>query len=143
MSSFANIGVFCGEFEGVRSFWIWGQVFLGADDCGTIQECTRLRCCSMACKDRSKRWQWMCWRLCEIGFEFERRVDGWMQGVSGMCEVETDFRNLRMNVRFDGRKKEIRSRSSCERDDYECGCVWKSRFEFFLYVFTFGLEICR
>ena len=77
----------------------------------------KIKVCSMAGKDRSKRWQGMCWRVCEMEFEFEGRVDGWMQGVSGMREVETDFRNLRMNVRFDGRKKEIRSRSSFERDD--------------------------
>ena len=66
-----------------------------------------VKVCLMACKDRSKRWQGMCWRLCEIESEFEGRVDVWMQGVSGMRGVETDFRNLRMDVRFDGRKEEI------------------------------------
>ena len=55
VSSLTNNGVFCDEFEEVRGFWIRGQVFPGAKVCGTIQECTRLRCCSMACKDRSKR----------------------------------------------------------------------------------------
>ena len=63
--------------------------------------------CSMACQGRSKRWQGMCWRLCEMESEFEGRVDVWMQGVSGMRGVETDFRNLRMGVQFDGRKEEI------------------------------------
>ena len=96
--SLTNNGVFCGELGEVGSFWIRDQVCPGAKVCGTIQECTRLRGCSMACKDRSKRWQGMCWRLGEMESEFEGRVDVWMQGVSGMCGVETDFRNLRMNV---------------------------------------------
>ena len=35
-------------------------------------------CCSMACKGRSERWQGMCWKVCVKEFEFEGRVDQWM-----------------------------------------------------------------
>ena len=30
VTSFANIGVICGEFKEIRSFWTRGQVFPGA-----------------------------------------------------------------------------------------------------------------
>ena len=66
VSSLTNNGVFCGEFGEVGSFWIRDQVCSGAKVCGMSQECTRLRCCSMAGEDRSKRWQGMCWRLYEM-----------------------------------------------------------------------------
>ena len=60
--------------------------------------------------------------------------------------LRTDFRNLMVDVRFDGRKEEILSRSSFERDDDECGCVMKSRFHVYIslpfvwrYVARWGL----
>ena len=59
---------------------------------------------------------------------------------SGKCEDETDFRSLSIETCFDGRKEEAQSWARFERDDYECGGVWKSRFRLFI-VFTFGLEI--
>ena len=59
---------------------------------------------------------------------------------SGKCEDETDFRSLSIKTCFYGRKEEARSWVRFDRDDYECGCVWKIRFRLFI-VFTFDLEI--
>ena len=61
-------------------------------------------------------------------------MDG-CRAVQGCVRLRTDFRNLRVDVLYDGRKKEILSQSSFERDDDECGCVWKSRFEFFICLY--------